>query len=67
MSEITESNGSATVSHLPRTSVRYADASLLRVNFADTIIEITEALGEITVIAKRDGLLTVLEHPHLDC
>ena len=62
MAETTETNGQAPVSTLPRSSVRYADTSLLRTNFADTIVEITEALGEITVIAKRDGLLTLLTH-----
>jgi NADH-quinone oxidoreductase subunit C len=62
MSEITETNGQAPVSTIPRTTVRYADASLLRTNFADTIVEITEALGEISVIAKREGLLALLTY-----
>jgi NADH-quinone oxidoreductase subunit C len=35
---------------------RYADASLIRSKFADTIEEIIEAANEITVVAKREGL-----------
>jgi NADH-quinone oxidoreductase subunit C len=41
---------------------RYADASLLRANFADTIEEIQEALGEVTVIAKREGLVGLMTY-----
>lgn len=57
MAEITEQ---ASVTNAPRSSVRYADASLLRAQFADTVVEITEALGEITVVAKREGLIQLL-------
>jgi NADH-quinone oxidoreductase subunit C len=60
MSENTETNGAAQLSKLPQLHVRYADASLLRTNFADTIVEIKEAHGEITVVAKREGLLSLL-------
>src|SRR5882672_428284 len=36
---------------------RYADASLIRAKFTNTIEEIIEASNEITVIAKREGFL----------
>jgi NADH-quinone oxidoreductase subunit C len=36
---------------------RYADASLIRAKFTDTIEEIIEAASEITVVAKREALL----------
>ena len=62
MSETIETNGQAPVTQIPRMNVRYADAALLRTNFAETIVEITEALGEITVIAKRAGLLALLTY-----
>lgn len=39
---------------------RYADASLVRARFGGSIEEITEALGEVTVVAKRDGLLELM-------
>lgn len=39
---------------------RYADASLLRTQFAATIEEIKEALGEVTVVVKREGLLELM-------
>ncbi|NDD65075.1 MAG: NADH-quinone oxidoreductase subunit C [Acidobacteria bacterium] len=39
---------------------RYADASLVRVRFSGSIEEVTEALGEVTVIAKRDGLVDLM-------
>ena len=41
-------------------SSRYADASLVRTKFADTIEEITEAIGEVTVVAKREGLVELM-------
>jgi NADH-quinone oxidoreductase subunit C len=59
MSETTEQ---ASVATAPRRSVRYADASLLRSNFADTVVEITEAIGEITVVARREGLIELLTY-----
>ncbi|MBI1761819.1 MAG: NADH-quinone oxidoreductase subunit C [Acidobacteria bacterium] len=59
MSETTEQ---ASVATAPRSSVRYADASLLRTNFADTVVGITEAIGEITVVAKREGLIELLTY-----
>ena len=62
MPETIENNGTAPLTQLPRINVRYADASLLRANFADTVVEIKEALGEITVIAKRAGLLALLTY-----
>lgn len=39
---------------------RYADASLVRAKFADTIEEIIEAIGEITLVAKREGLVELM-------
>jgi NADH-quinone oxidoreductase subunit C len=50
------------VTTLPRTNVRYVDASILRTNFADTIVEITEAIGEVTVVAKREGLVELMTY-----
>lgn len=41
-------------------SSRYADASLVRTKFADTIEEIIEAIGEVTLIAKREGLIELM-------
>lgn len=59
MSEITEQ---ASVAPAPRSSVRYADPTLLSSNFADTIVEITEAIGEITVVVRREGLIELLTY-----
>ncbi len=39
---------------------RYADASLIRTKFANTIEEIIEAVGEITVVARREGLVELM-------
>jgi NADH-quinone oxidoreductase subunit C len=39
---------------------RYADVSLIRNKFAGTIQEIVEAIGEVTIIAKREGLLELM-------
>jgi NADH-quinone oxidoreductase subunit C len=41
---------------------RYADASGLQVQFAGTVEQIIEALGEVTVIVKREGLLPFMTH-----
>ncbi|MGH9853191.1 MAG: hypothetical protein ACREBD_25410, partial [Blastocatellia bacterium] len=54
MSELAELTQNTT--HYPR----YADASLIRNKFANTIEEITEAIGEITVVAKREGLVELM-------
>jgi NADH-quinone oxidoreductase subunit C len=59
MSETTEQ---ASVAPLPRTSVRYADPASLTTQFADTVVEITEAIGEITVVAKREGLIELMTY-----
>ncbi|MGE0101301.1 MAG: NADH-quinone oxidoreductase subunit C [Blastocatellales bacterium] len=39
---------------------RYADASLIRDKFSDTIEEIIEAIGEITLVVKREGLVELM-------
>jgi NADH-quinone oxidoreductase subunit C len=39
---------------------RYADVSLIRRQFAETIQEIIEAAGEITVVARREGLVQLM-------
>jgi NADH-quinone oxidoreductase subunit C len=39
---------------------RYADASLIRAKFTDTVEEIIEAASEITIVAKREGLLELM-------
>jgi NADH-quinone oxidoreductase subunit C len=54
MSELIERTQSTT--HYPR----YADASLIRTKFANTIEELIEAIGEITVVAKREGLVELM-------
>lgn len=43
-------------------SSRYADASLIRTKFGDTIEEIIEAIGEVTIIAKREGLVELMTY-----
>ncbi len=44
------------VKHVPR----YADTDLIRAQFANTVEEVIEAIGEVTVIAKREGLVQFL-------
>jgi NADH-quinone oxidoreductase subunit C len=39
---------------------RYADVSLIRNQFAGTIQEIVEAIGEVTIIARREGLVELM-------
>ncbi len=39
---------------------RYADASIIRAKFTETIDEIIEAASEITIIARREGLLELM-------
>ncbi|MBO0860003.1 MAG: NADH-quinone oxidoreductase subunit C [Chloracidobacterium sp.] len=39
---------------------RYADASLISSKFAETIEEIIEAASEITIVARREGLLDLM-------
>lgn len=39
---------------------RYVDASSLRSSFSNAIDEITEALGEVTVVAKRESLTELM-------
>ena len=41
---------------------RYADAALIRTRFADSIEEVIEAASEITVVAKRDGLIPLMTY-----
>lgn len=41
-------------------SQRYADASVLRADFGHLIEEIREAAGEVTVIARREGIIELL-------
>ena len=44
----------------PNQTSRYADVSLLANEFAATIANVTEALGEVTIVAARDGLIELL-------
>lgn len=44
----------------PNQTSRYADASVIRTQFAETVQEIQEALGEVTVIARREGLIELM-------
>lgn len=39
---------------------RYADVTLVRDKFAGTIQEIIEAIGEVTIIARREGLIDLM-------
>ncbi|MBK7601783.1 MAG: NADH-quinone oxidoreductase subunit C [Acidobacteria bacterium] len=39
---------------------RYADVTLVRDKFAGTIQEIIEAIGEVTLIARREGLIDLM-------
>ena len=51
-----------TIEQVQTQSSRYADASLIRTKFADTIEEIVEAIGEVTIIAKREGLVELMTY-----
>ncbi len=51
-----------TIEQLQTQSSRYADASVIRAKFADTIEEIVEAIGEVTLIAKREGLVELMTY-----
>lgn len=57
-----QANTISTSDASPNQSTRYADASLLRTHFAETVEEISEALGEVTVIAKREGLVELMTY-----
>jgi NADH-quinone oxidoreductase subunit C len=46
----------------PNQSSRYADTTGLQVQFAGTVEQIIEALGEVTVIVKREGLLPFMTY-----
>ncbi|MCI0336319.1 MAG: NADH-quinone oxidoreductase subunit C [Acidobacteria bacterium] len=39
---------------------RYADVSLIRNKFAETVQEIIEAVSEVTIVAKREGLVELM-------
>lgn len=41
-------------------SSRYADVLLIRNQFANTVEEIIEAIGEVTLVAKREGLVELM-------
>ncbi|MEY4166960.1 MAG: hypothetical protein RIR52_784 [Acidobacteriota bacterium] len=41
---------------------RYADALQLRDHFAASIEEITEAIGEVTVVVRREGLVELMTY-----
>ena len=51
-----------TIEQLQTQSSRYADASVIRTKFAYTIEEIVEAIGEVTLIAKREGLVELMTY-----
>ncbi|MGE0130247.1 MAG: NADH-quinone oxidoreductase subunit C [Blastocatellales bacterium] len=53
---------SQTLEQTPSTTryPRYADASLIRAKFAGTVEEIIEAAREITIVAKREGLVELM-------
>lgn len=39
---------------------RYADVSLVRTRFASTIEEVIEAASEVTIVARREGLVELM-------
>ncbi len=39
---------------------RYADVSFIRNQYSETVEEIVEALGEVTVVARREGLVELM-------
>jgi len=41
--------------------VRYIDGSVVRDRFAGTVEEVVEAVGEVTVIVKREGLIELMQ------
>jgi NADH-quinone oxidoreductase subunit C len=41
---------------------RYIDASPLGTRFAETVVEITEALGEVAVVARPEGLIGLMTY-----
>lgn len=57
-----QNSGSQTPEQTPSATryPRYADAALIRAKFKDTIEEIIEAVSEITIVAKREGLLELM-------
>ena len=55
------SNDQAAAKYGPQVT-RYADASIIRTQFANTVEEIQEALGEVTVIVKREGLVELMTY-----
>lgn len=54
-------DGQNLVTRGPNQTSRYADASPLQTRFADGIEEILEALGEITVVARRESLIELMQ------
>jgi NADH-quinone oxidoreductase subunit C len=58
--ELNESKHNLTVRGLNQTS-KYADTAALSARFADSIEEVIEARGEVTVVVKRAGLLPVMK------
>ncbi len=55
------SNDQAAATRGPQ-ATRYADASIIRTRFASTVAAIQEALGEVTVIVKREGLIELMTY-----
>lgn len=43
-----------------RPAVRYIDVAPISARFAETVQEVVEAAGEVTVVAKREGLLELM-------
>ena len=60
MPENQQTQGQPNASRGANQTSRYADANLLRADFSSAIVEIKEALGEVTVIANREGLIDLL-------
>jgi NADH-quinone oxidoreductase subunit C len=60
MPENQQTQAQPTASRGANQTSRYADANLLRANFGGAIVEIKEALGEVTVIVHREGLIDLL-------
>jgi NADH-quinone oxidoreductase subunit C len=43
-------------------TVRYIDAAPIRTRFVESVVEITEAIGEVTVVARPEGLIELMTY-----
>ncbi len=57
----TNESGHALAVRGPNQTSRYVNASALSARFSDAIEEVIEALGEVTVVVRRDRLVELME------